>query len=294
MIPGYKPFLLGKEKTKNKTPKEKQMPTTKHRIQRHDVHVATYVYETKNYDLFVLHECNRDIRPAKVLEESMIEHGFLDSGAIHVSLMKDGKLKVIRGHHRFVHAQKLHLPVKFIIDDDIQIFDLEADTRSAWNQNDFLVGWAKADKDDYKAVMEFAATHGYSASLAAGILANNYCGTGNIANAIKQGRYKITEVKNARKVAMVTDHMRGCGVEHATNSALVMALAVICLAPEFDEHKLMRRISSNPSVLKKCGTKKEYMQEIERVYNTHTSADNKIPLSLIAEKISVSRRATHK
>lgn len=290
MIPGYEPFQLGKTK------KEKEMPiATKHKIFREDVSVANYVYETRNYDLFVLNRCNRDLRPASNLTQSIVENGLIDSGAIHVRIIEDGKLEVMRGHHRFSIASKLGFPIKFIIDDaDISIFELEADTRSAWNQYDFIAGYAKSGNDNYQDVVAFAKAHGYSVVVSANLLSNQSDLSGNKKNAIFTGKYKVTTMDLARRVARITDHCSECGIQFATNSAFVFAIASVCLVAEFDDEKFIRRVSAHPAHMRKCGTKLEYMREIEDLYNSRGRIMDKIDLVLRAQKAIAKRNPTKK
>ena len=88
---------------------------------------------TKNYDLFELHPFNRDLHKDALLKTSMKENGFMPSSPIHCVRNGNGKLKIIRGHHRFANAKELGLPVWYVIDEsNVDLFLLEGSSRSRW------------------------------------------------------------------------------------------------------------------------------------------------------------------
>lgn len=87
---------------------------------------------TKDYALFKAHELNRPLSEKPILLESMKAHGFMPSSPLQVEKDRDGRLKVIRGHHRLMYAKRLGLPVWYVIDDsNTDIFDLEG-APSTW------------------------------------------------------------------------------------------------------------------------------------------------------------------
>ena len=65
--------------------------------------MSNKVYETEDYDIFELHELNRDVRNLKKvsnLKNSMKSHGFLSAYPLHTVLNGEGKLQIKAGHHR--------------------------------------------------------------------------------------------------------------------------------------------------------------------------------------------------
>jgi ParB-like chromosome segregation protein Spo0J len=84
---------------------------------------------TKDYDLFDLNEFNRPLHKDRSLENSMKEYGFMPSSPLQVAKNPNGKLKIIKGHHRFSIARKLGLNIWYVVDGSCtDIFYLEGRT----------------------------------------------------------------------------------------------------------------------------------------------------------------------
>ena len=96
------------------------------------------ISKTKNYDRFDLHEINRPVKNTKKLELSMIEHGFIDAHPLHVITNGNGKLKIKDGHHRFMVARKLGIPVKYVVCDDAAGIHQLVETTNKWSLRDYL------------------------------------------------------------------------------------------------------------------------------------------------------------
>lgn len=100
---------------------------------------------TRDYSLFALHEFNRPLHDDPVLFASMKEHGWMPSSPAQVVPNGDGKLKVVRGHHRLDIAKRLKLAVWYVIDETIaDPWELEGSCRSAWSGEDFAIARAAA------------------------------------------------------------------------------------------------------------------------------------------------------
>ena len=69
---------------------------------------------TINYNLFELHDLNRDVEKIDRLKASMMRHGFIKAYPLHVMKNGFGKLKVKAGHHRLTAAKDLGLPVFYV------------------------------------------------------------------------------------------------------------------------------------------------------------------------------------
>ena len=97
---------------------------------------------TTDYSIFELHKYHRALHRAPRLLASMQPHGFWPSSAIQCTRGSDGHLIVIRGQHRLHCAEKLGLPIWYIVDDsNTDLFDLEG-CREKWSARDLASAWA--------------------------------------------------------------------------------------------------------------------------------------------------------
>ena len=247
---------------------------------------------TKDYDLFELHECNRDIHHNPVLETSMRKSGFKPSCAIHCIRNGEGKLKVIRGHHRLYYAKRLGLEVFYIIDDsdNNDIFDLEGAFSQTWTVTDFVIARAKADDKECSFLLQFCNKHHIPIGVGAAIVSGSSGASGsNKTNMIKRGTYKRGDMELANKVVRITDECRDLDIPFATSSGFVSALSQVLRVPQFDAETFCSRIRLYPKHMNRRGSIDEYLDEIEGLYN-YRAREKRFPLKHEAQKIMRQRQ----
>jgi hypothetical protein len=244
---------------------------------------------TKNYDLFEMHPCNRPLHKNDPVETSMRRVGFMPSSPLHCIKNGNGKLKIIRGHHRFSIAKKLGLPVYYIIDNsNTDIFELEGSSTGSWNAGDFAVARARAGNADIQKMLDFKDRHGLTLGSASSLMMGQSAISNNAPKQIKSGRFKVGDMDHANKVVRLTDMLRERGVAFASSSGFVAAVSAALRIPEIDYSQLVHRASMYSHVLSKRGTVREYLQEIEGLYN-YNSKKKLFPLAIRAEEVSRER-----
>jgi hypothetical protein len=128
---------------------------------------------TKNYDLFELHDLNRDVERIEKLKTSMRRHGFINAYPMHVMKNGSGKLKVKAGHHRLSAAKDLGIPVYYVVsDDNASIQELENAT-NPWTMKDYLTSYVRQGRPEYIEVYKYVEETGISLTPAAGISTAN-------------------------------------------------------------------------------------------------------------------------
>src|SRR3990167_2530870 len=133
--------------------------------------------KTFNYDLFEMHDYNRTLHENSDLLKSMESHGFMPSSPIQCVSNGSGKLKVIRGHHRYDYAKRLKLPIYYIVDNsNTDIFDLEGSSLQSWSVKDFAVARAKHGDKSIQALLEFKEKHGLTLLSAASLVGGESAG----------------------------------------------------------------------------------------------------------------------
>lgn len=242
---------------------------------------------TNNYDIFEFHIDNRPMHSIEALAASMRKNGFLKSGAIHCEALPNGRFKVIRGHHRLICAKMLGLPVYFIVEDvHVDISDIETPGQN-WNTTDFVSRFVASGNEHYAALVRFHREHRISLTLAAGLLVNEPAGSDRLLAMLRSGAFKVTNVKHAAKVVDIIDTARTAGVKFATHYSFASAVSVACRVHGFDAKWFKRRLETYPSKMQHRGTTKDFVAEIESLYNF--ASRNQINLSFLASKMLKSK-----
>lgn len=239
------------------------------------------IYQTKDYDLFEMHPCNRDLRHDKILAESMRKHGFMPSCAIHVKSNGPAHMIVLRGHHRLAEAKRQKLPVHFIVDNiENDIFNLEASSHSVWNSKDWATAHKNNGNEQYQMLLDFQSAHGIPLGSAA-VLLQGKCANGHDSTtALKKGTFKIGDTKHAKAVVKITDACFCAGMEFARGKAFLAAISSALFVPEFNASTFIGKVNNNPKMIRKCSKRDEYLDEVENLYNFRSS-EKRIPLKFL-------------
>ena len=246
---------------------------------------------TKDYQIFEMHEHNRDLHIDKQLEESMRKHGFMPSSAIHCKRNGDGKLKIIRGHHRFECARILGLPVWYIVDEsNLDLFDLEGCARQNWNNDDFAAARARSGNPHYRTLIEFKRKHRLAIGAASSLVGGIGADSDSRSRRLRAGTFEVGDMTMANMVVRITDACREAGIPFATSSAFCGALCRIFHVPEFDISVLLHRIRLYPGLMRKRGNTTEYVEEVDALYN-YGAKGKRIPLAFRAKEIGRQRQA---
>lgn len=247
---------------------------------------------TRDYTIFEMHETNRPLHNDRRLEKSMRSVGFMPSSPIQCIRNGGGTLKVIRGHHRLDMAKRLNLPVWYVVDESkVDIFDLEGGQQQ-WNTVDFVCARASSGDADCAFLIEFQKKHRIPLAVAASLVGGESAGSNNRVKNVKEGTFRVAEdLSHAYAVVEITDFCRENGLAFAGSAAFISAISMALRVPEFDASVFCRRVEKHGSVMRKVGTRNEYLDEIDSLYN-HSARANRLPLAFLAKKIGRERHAT--
>lgn len=239
------------------------------------------VQETKNYDKFDLHPFNRNVKKICELEESMREHGWLDPYPLHCVRNGGDRLLIKAGHHRFVVANRLNIPVKYVIsEDNVTIHELEKAT-NRWRLEDYLDSYVNMDKTDYIILDEYHKRTGIAISQCIALFSGLTGHGGPIREKFKSGGFVIVSHKQAEAVEEIVDSLRSVGMENPTRFSFVGALASFITLPQFDKKSMIEKIGNYPMMVKKCANTEDAMTMLEAVYNYKRHGDH-VPLKTLA------------
>lgn len=236
---------------------------------------------TTNYELFERMDFNRDVTKTRKLEASMKKHGFIPAYPLHC-VKEGGKLKIKGGHHRFIVASKLGLPIIYVLcSDNASIHELE-DATNNWSMNDYLVSFVRLGDPDYIEVQSYVDITGIAPGMAVSMLGGEMASSGNKRIPFKTGEYKVTEQGrvHARLVANIANIMKSNGLVFAIERQCIMALSRIISAGQIDVDRLKKKIKAFPEYVSKQATVDKYMDMFEAVYNRQTQGA-KIPLVML-------------
>lgn len=253
------------------------------------MHEKPKLQVTRDYSLFEMHPMNRDLSEKPLLLASMKEHGFMPSSPIQCIRSKNGRLLVVRGHHRLHYAKRLGIQVWYVVDESCtDIYDLEGDSSSHWDVRDFLSSRAKAGDKDCRAALEFIAKHDVNVTVALSLLVGYTAGSGNAAKAVRAGTFKVVkDLSHASAVMDLVHYFRGRGVR--VRSGMIAALSLILRVPEFSADVLKRRYEVNPEALVERTTSEGWLQSLDALYN-HGAKARRAPLAFEAKRLARERQ----
>ena len=111
------------------------------------------VYETIDYDMFVMNELNRDINKATIKNfiKDFETDGYCTLFPIVVK-EQDGKYLIIKGHHRFTACKESNMPVYFTIDNTLTNEDLVKGekTQNSFKVNDCIKIYSGLGNEQYE------------------------------------------------------------------------------------------------------------------------------------------------
>lgn len=117
--------------------------------------VKPSLQSTQEYGRFELCQFNRNVTKTKNLERSMKRHGFIPAYPIHCDKRSNGSLLIKAGHHRFEVAQRLGIPLYYVVsDDDATIHELETST-NGWTSTDYMESFIKCGKPSYQELKDY-------------------------------------------------------------------------------------------------------------------------------------------
>jgi len=245
--------------------------------QKYNQHPTLRVYTTKDYSIFKKSEGNRPVNLAHVnrLIKSYELYGWLNS-----PLIVNEKMEVVDGQHRLAAAKKMKQPIgiTFIIVQGYKLKQVQALNlmRSNWTNKDYLNSYADQGLKDYVKLRDFwNENKDFGLSTCIWVSANvSYGSLTSIANSIKsakqpsfnQGTFKIQDLKKAEKTLSFIRQLKPY-LKNYKQKSFVFAMIDCLNNTKFAFQEFLKKIELQPSKLKKCTGKVEYLFLIEEIYN---------------------------
>lgn len=252
------------------------------------------IVETNNYRKFKLSPFNRDVKRSRWLKESLLKFGWIDSKPMDVQRVSENMFEIRDGHHRFVLAMELGIPVKYVeTQDNATPFDMNQAERP-WNLRDYLQSRIREGYNPaYSVVQTYHEETGISIGLATAMLSGYSAGSGgSYALQFKKGEFKLGDQTNANIVASIVIMCRHIEIPFASHPSFVQALSKISWIKEFDPEVLKKKIKAHRELMKKQASVKDYINLLEEIYNR--KSQKRMPLAFMAEESARKRNIAFK
>jgi hypothetical protein len=245
---------------------------------------------TENYDLFELHDLNRDVERLERLKDSMKRHGYIKAYPLHVIKNGSGKLKVKAGHHRLAAASVLGLPVYYVVSDDKATIQELENATNPWTLKDYLTSYVRQGRPEYIAVQRYVEETGISLGNAISLIAGEEAMSKNKAAKFKDGKFKPGNPSHAMKIKDIVLFMQSKKIDFASNSLFIGALSKALFVQEFDPARFKKKIAAHKAIFEKQPDVNSYLDVIEAVYNRQSK--DKLPISFLAKERAMMRKET--
>lgn len=240
--------------------------------------------ETTVYSCFVYNKEQRpiDAKHVRDLMDSMNTFGFLPSKPVQT--YQEGKrFVIIDGHHRFVAAKNLGIPVIYISEPKSHAESMAKvnGLQKTWQLKNYLTQYASRGIPSYRELEEYHRL-GFSiqqaAKMLAGLSAAGYGGS-KVSADLRDGTFKVV---TREKIEVIAQFLRGEGHKNKAFSTTNFITAFeICLRVDgFDSDQLSRKLSLNPKTLAKTASVDQMIDQIDEIYNYRQTV--KIPLAFMA------------
>lgn len=229
------------------------------------------IEKTNNYDLFETILGNRVLNQKKI--ETIcrdIKEGLdmLPYYPIIVSKNPNNNLlSIIDGQHRFEVSRKLNHEIYYVVCDNLSLKQIaQLNSRGQkWTINDFLNCYSKLGIEDYVILRNLSREHRIQVSTIGAFLMENKpkCG---FKEEFESGNFKVNYLKETEELINLTNDLFG-QYRFSKDRYLLGAVQRIKEKGLCDFVKLKSKIESAPMLMDKQGDVKNYIYNIERVYN---------------------------
>jgi hypothetical protein len=232
------------------------------------------IQQSKKYECFENIIGNRVLSVSKIDKIcSDVSNGFnmLPYCPIVVSESEQGFFHIIDGQHRFEVSKKTNNPVYYVVCNTLSLKQIaQLNSRGdKWKANDFLNCYINLGIEDYKALKSFMKAHDTNIKLSTDLLMYNKH-TEKSTDDFQSGDFRVKFFDEATFLVELTESIFK-RYAFSRDRYLIGAVQAIAKKGKCDFEKLKQKIGSAPNIMDKQGDVKNYIYNIERVYNHKNS-----------------------
>lgn len=227
------------------------------------------IYYTRDYSRFSFIRGNRNLNEAKIKKIIKDIKEGLDMLRYCPILVNDN-MEIIDGQHRFYVAQKLNSNVWYIICQDASILEIaKINSRTEkWKNEDFLQCYIDQGNEHYRQLDEFRQKHKLSLTDAITLLATGSVSTGgNQLPKFKEGDFQVKYLAEAAYLLNLAADFKA--FDQYNKRHFLKAIEKLVEAGKYQHSRLVEKFKKNKEELIKRSSYKEYLQDLELLYNKH-------------------------
>jgi len=229
------------------------------------------IFQSTEYHKFKTISGNRNISDKKVkniIDDIKAGLNLLPYCPIIVYIDND-TFFIIDGQHRFEVSQILKEPVYYVVSEKLNLRQIaRMNSRSdKWTNKNFLDCYVNLGMKDYVILRDFIKKHHvvYSAAITF-LMHGKIAGGGEPMETFRNGEFKSNHFELADEIVTLTRSIFD-RYTFSTDRFLIAAMHDIRNKGVCDWQTLRNKIKSAPNEMDKQSSKKEYIYNIERVYN---------------------------
>lgn len=235
------------------------------------------VFKSDDYSIFENVDGNRPINKKKVqriIDEINAGNDILDEAPVLVKEVKN-KLHVLDGQHRVEVAKKLARAVHYILHKEDMTLHNVAKVNSnteKWTDDNFIHCYVKAGNENYKKLKKFRDTYGIAVGTCLVLLNNGTLTTGGTSGAdenmrlkFEQGSYQVKTLKEATMFAEICKRFEA--FKGWNSRPFMVSVAKIINAGKAEMDILVNKFNDDPAKLQNHGNWKNYLANLEEIYN---------------------------
>jgi hypothetical protein len=217
---------------------------------------------TTDYFLFKPIEGNRNKKQLHIkrLTKSMKEN------YLFTVIIVNENYEIIDGQHRFEVIKELKLPLHYIIVEGYNLKEVHVLNQNLekWNADDYLAGYCDLGYEDYITYARFKEKYKLGHNETMFLLA----GTNGKAqvDVFNDGNFKVKSLEKAedyiKKIFLIKPYYDGF-----RRRSFIYTIIGLLKNPVFDFDEFLKKLSLQPTALKKCADIKSYKELIEEIYN---------------------------
>ncbi len=232
------------------------------------------VFCTNEYGRFKIINGNRQLNEKKIKRIILdIESGIdvLQYYPITVKEVKD-RLEIIDGQHRFYISKKLKRQIHYILmEEDRSLPDIAKinSNTEKWKTADFINCYIQQGNENYKMLQEFMDKYGFNSTVSIKLLQAGNPGTEsglfNYGHDFQRGLFKVQYPEVAYQTAEKCKSFEP--FLHWRDRNFIIAIFRIDAAGKVTIEDLLSRYKKNPDKLQRQPGFKEYIFQLESIYN---------------------------
>ena len=182
---------------------------------------------------------------------------------------KDDKFKIVDGQHRFETCQRIKAEVHFVECEPLTLKQIaRINSRSnKWSNKDFLDCYVRLEVQDYILLRDFIAKYHVVYSAAVDLLMHGKINSkGGSMDIFRDGEFQANNLEEAERITGLTIDIFD-RYKFRSDRYLIAAMQEIDKVGKCDYDVLRTKINQAPMMMDKQPSWKEYVYNIERVYN---------------------------